>query len=110
MKIKNYTDWQAAVQAECGRLRSVERYLNEEGEERLAVFSLLINLACFCDTAEELLAWIKCREGLNQHEILCLSSSHAAAPIRMLHIIDESEESNHDAVSRLQNVGRSQSL
>lgn len=83
-EIKNYADWQAAVEAECDKLRAVDRYLNEAGKERKDVMATLLDLADYCDTAAELLAWIESRKDMSRYYIQWLDSHHARVAIRKL--------------------------
>lgn len=90
--VENYTEWKAAVQAILKQLRAVEPYLNDAGKERKDVMATLLDLANFCDTAAELMAWIESREGMDQYDNKRLSSHHAQSPIRRLKKIAEGTE------------------
>lgn len=83
-EIKNYADWEAAVKAEYDKLRVVDRYLNEAGKERKDVMAMLLDLADYCDTAAELLAWIESRKDMNKYYRRWLDSHHARSAIRRL--------------------------
>ncbi len=54
--VTNYAEWKAAVTAEHKKLAEVSYYLNDNGKERMRVFSILANLAQFCNAPEDLLA------------------------------------------------------
>ncbi len=82
--VANYEEWKSAVQAEVDKLRAVRPYLNKSGEDRLNVMIELLSLSDFCDTAAELVEWIKTREGLNRYENEHLNSAHAQTPIHRL--------------------------
>lgn len=93
MKVTNYTEWKSAVSGEHRKLVEVSYYLNEDGKERMRVFDTLGNLAAFCGTAEELLAWIESREDFDQSDVSAVESCHARLAIRSLrNIAKKSEE------------------
>lgn len=82
--VTNYTEWKAAVTAEHKKLFDVSHYLNDNGEERKRVFSTLTSLADFCETPEELLAWIKSRDGFDKYDMAAIESGHATLAIKAL--------------------------
>lgn len=79
--VNNYEEWKRAVNTEHHKLSEVSHYLNENGTERYRVFATLLNLSSFCETADELLAWIESKEGFDRFDIACLKSGHASLPI-----------------------------
>lgn len=90
--VENYAEWKDAVQAVLDQLRAVEPYLNDAGKERKDVMITLLDFANYCDTAAELLEWIKSREGMDKYDDQRLSSCHARLPIRRLEWIAEREK------------------
>ena len=76
MRVKNYEEWLQAVNAEHRKLSEISYYLNEKGVERMRAFGTLGNLADFCATPQELLAWIDGKEGLDKSDVANLESSH----------------------------------
>lgn len=84
MKATNYVEWKQAVNAEYAKLTEVSYYLNEKGRERLNAFRTLDNLADFCATPDELLAWIDSKEELDRYDIANLESGHAHHAINAL--------------------------
>jgi len=89
---ENFAEWKEAVQANLNQLQAVAPYLNDSGKERKEVMTTLVNLACFCNTAGELLQWIECREDMDRQDIQRLSSYHAQSPIRCLRRIVEAAD------------------
>ena len=87
--ITSYDDWKAAVDTEHRKLYEVSHYLNDNGKERMRVFSVLENLAAFCETPEELLAWIESREGFDKYDVAALESGHATIAIKSLRNISQ---------------------
>lgn len=71
------------------KLVEVNYYLNDNGKERMRVFSVLENLAAFCETPEELLAWIESREGFDKYDIASIESGHATLAIKSLRNISQ---------------------
>lgn len=76
MRVKNYEEWLQAINAEHRRLSEISYYLNEKGVERMRAFGTLGNLADFCATPQELLAWIDGKEGLDKFDVTNLESGH----------------------------------
>ena len=64
MKVKNYEEWLQAVNAEHRKLSEMSYYLNDKGVERMRAFGTLGNLADFCATPQELVAWIDVLAGV----------------------------------------------
>ena len=92
MKVTNYAEWKAAVAAEHKKLFEVSHYLNENGEERKRVFSTLTSLADFCETPEELLAWIESRDGFDKYDVSAVESAYATLAIKSLRKIAKKAE------------------
>ena len=90
--VTNYAEWKAAVTAEHKKLAEVSYYLNDDGKERMRVFNILGNLAAFCGTPEELLAWIDSREDFDQNDVAAVESDHATLAIKSLRKIAEKVE------------------
>ncbi len=90
--VKSYVEWKEAVQTTLNQLRAVECYLNDAGKERKDVMVTLLSYANYCDTASELLEWIKSREGMDQYDNQRLSSHHAQTYIRRLRMIAETAD------------------
>lgn len=82
--VTNYIEWKAAVAAEHKKLAEVSYYLNDNGKERMRVFSILANLSQFCETPEELLAWIESRDGFDKYDVSAVESCHATLAIKSL--------------------------
>lgn len=82
--VTNYIEWKSAVSAEHKKLFDASYYLNENGKERKWVFSTLENLSQFCETPEELLAWIESRDGFDKYEVAAVESVHAILAIKSL--------------------------
>ena len=82
--VTSYDEWKAAVTTEHMKLVEVNYYLNDNGKERMRVFSVLENPAAFCETPEELLAWIESREGFDKYDIAAIESGHATLAIKSL--------------------------
>ena len=92
-KTDDYTTWKAKVKLQCDQLRAVDIYLNEEGKDRMVVFTTLLDLAAFCETAADLLTWIESQEAMSEETKQHLSSFHAKLPIRRLRkIVQQSGE------------------
>lgn len=89
--METFHDWKLAVRDTQRKLRELDYYLNDLGLQRLRIFSLLADMAAFCDDARELLAWIDSKEELDPEEIADLASGQAAPPIRRLRLIAEQE-------------------
>lgn len=89
--VKNYEEWKRAVDAEYKKLQAVDMYLNEDGQERYKVFRLLDSMACFYDTAAELLDRINNKDSFYNFELADIESSHAKLPIAALRKIAEHE-------------------
>ena len=90
--VTNYAEWKVAVTAEHMKLAKVSYYLNDNGRERMRVFSLLGNLATFCETPEELLAWIESRDGFDKYDVSAVESCHARLAIKSLRNIVKKDE------------------
>ena len=84
MRVKNYEEWLQAINAEHRRLSEISYYLNEKGVERMRAFGTLGNLADFCATPQELLAWIDGKEGLDKFDVTNLESGHIMLAISAL--------------------------
>ena len=84
MRVKNYEEWLQAVNAEHRKLSEISYYLNEKGVERMRAFGTLGNLADFCATPQELLAWIDGKEGLDKSDVANLESSHIMLTVSAL--------------------------
>ena len=84
MRVKNYEEWLQAINAEHRRLSEISYYLNEKGVERMRAFETLGNLADFCATPQELLAWIDGKEGLDKFDVTNLESGHIMLAISAL--------------------------
>lgn len=97
MTVTNYAEWKAAVAAEHKKLFEVSHYLNENGEERKRVFSTLTSLADFCETPEELLAWIESKEGLDKYDVAAVESGHDTLAIKALRRIAKKDD-KHELV------------
>ena len=87
MRVKNYEEWLQAVNAEHRKLSEISYYLNEKGVERMRAFGTLGNLADFCATPQELLAWIDGKEGLDKYDVANLESGHIMSALSALHRI-----------------------
>ena len=105
MTVTNYAEWKAAVAAEHKKLFEVSHYLNENGEERKRVFSTLTSLADFCETPEELLAWIESKDGLDKYDVAAVESDHARLAIKALRNIAKKDD-KHKLVPHAWNRGR----
>ena len=92
MKVKNYEVWLQAVNAEHRKLSEMSYYLNDKGVERMRAFGTLGNLADFCATPQELVAWIDGKEGLDRYDVVSLESSHISSAISALRRIAKKEE------------------
>lgn len=90
--VTNYAEWKAAVTAEHKKLAEVSYYLNDNGKERMRVFSILANLAQFCETPEELLAWIESRDGFDKYDVSAVESAYATLAIKSLRKISKKAE------------------
>ena len=78
--VTNYAEWKAAVTAEHKKLAEVSYYLNDNGKERMRVFSILANLAQFCETPEELLAWIESFRSPKPQHVFVVHGDREVAP------------------------------
>lgn len=92
MKVKNYEEWLQAVNAEHRKLSEMSYYLNDKGVERMRAFGTLGNLADFCATPQELVAWIDGKEGLDRYDVVSLESGHISSAISALRRIAKKEE------------------
>ena len=92
MKVKNYEEWLQAVNAEHRKLSEMSYYLNDKGVERMRAFGTLGNLADFCATPQELVAWIDGKEGLDRYDVVSLESIHISSAISALRRIAKKEE------------------
>ena len=92
MRVKNCEERLQAVNAEDRRLSEISYYLNEKGVERMRAFETLGNLADFCATPQELLAWIDGKEGLDKYDMANLESSHIMSAISALRSIAKAGE------------------
>lgn len=90
--VTNYAEWKSAVTAEHKKLVEVSYYLNDDGKERMQVFSTLVSLAHFCETPEELLAWIESRDGFDKYDVSAVESGHTALAIKSLRKIAKKVE------------------
>lgn len=95
--VTNYAEWKAAVTAEHKKLAEVSYYLNDNGKERMRVFSILANLAQFCETPEELLVWIESRDGFDKYDVAAVESGHATLAIKALRRIAKKDD-KHELV------------
>lgn len=68
MFAKNFDDWKNAVSAEYDKLRSVRRYLNPDGLDRLKAFAALDDLAAWADSAGELLSFFDGKDMMTDAE------------------------------------------
>ena len=84
MRVKNYEEWLQAINAEHRRLSEISYYLNEKGVERMRAFGTLGNLADFCATPQDLLAWIDGKEGLDKFDVTNLESGQIMLAISAL--------------------------
>jgi len=80
------------MQTTLNQLRAVECYLNDAGKEHKDVLVTLLSYVNYCDTATELLEWIKSRKGMDKYDNQRLSSHHAQPYIRRLCRIAETAE------------------
>ena len=101
--MKNYEEWLQAVNTEHRKLSEISYYLNEKGVERMRAFETLGNLADFCATPQELLAWIDGKEGLDKDDVANLESSHIMLAISALRRIAKAREKG---VNPRRNFGR----
>lgn len=92
MRVKNYEEWYQAVNAEHRKLSEMSHYLNEKGGERMQAFGTLGNLADFCATPQELVAWIDSKEGLDKCDVANLESAHIMPAISTLRRIAKAGE------------------
>lgn len=92
MRVKNYEEWVQAVNTEHRKLSEISHYLNEKGVERMRAFGTLGNLADFCATPHELVAWIDSKEGLDKYDVASLDSSHIMSAISALRRIAKAGE------------------
>lgn len=92
--VKSFEEWKESCSKEHGKLADVSVYLNSDGNERLLVYGVMLNLACYCETAEELIKWIHKKENLEKEELKLLESPHARAPIASLRRIVEMESAS----------------
>ena len=90
--VTNYAEWKAAVAAEHKKLAEVSYYLNDNGKERMRVFSILANLAQFCNAPEDLLAWIESRDEFDKYDVSAVESGHATLAIKSLRKIVKKAE------------------
>lgn len=97
MRVKTYEEWLQAVNAEHRKLSEISCYLNEKGVERMRAFGTLGNLADFCATPQELVAWIDGKEGLDKYDVASLESGHIMSAISILRRIAKAGE---EGVSR----------
>ena len=85
MAIQSYEDWKEAVAKEDRRLSDVQDYLNKAGMERLLAFRTLQDMACFSETAEDLLEEIAAIINKpDEDSRKALASVHARGPVRAL--------------------------
>ena len=89
--VNTFEKWVSAVKAKYDELEAVRDYLNETGERRRKLFSLLYDLANYCRTATELVEWIDNPENLELDEVLILQDYHARSPISRLRAIASHE-------------------
>lgn len=92
MNAKKYEEWYQAVNAEHRKLSEMSHYLNEKGVERMRAFGILGNLADFCATPQELVAWIDGKEGLDKYDVANLESGHIMPAISALRRIAKAGE------------------
>ena len=90
-KIKNFTDWKAAVRAEYDRLDAVMEWLSNEGEQRRLTYYYLWENATYCESASDMLEWLKTQEGMNRYEKAALESHFAETPLARLRDIARQE-------------------
>lgn len=89
--VNTFDEWKMACESEHMKLKIVEWFLDDNGKERMRVFGLLVDLACFCGSAKELVGWIDGKDGLEKKDLELLNSTYALAPIRKLRRIAEAE-------------------
>lgn len=89
--VNTFEKWVSAVKTKYDELEVVRDYLNETGESRRKLFSLLYDLANYCRTATELVEWIDNPENLELDEVLILQDYHARSPISRLRTIASHE-------------------
>ena len=87
MRVKNYEEFLLTVNAEHRKLSEMSYYLNEKGVERMRAYGTLGNLADFCVTPQELVAWIDGKEGLDKYDVANLESGHIMSALSALHRI-----------------------
>ena len=92
MRVKNYEEWLQTVNTEHRKLSEVSYYLNEKGIERMRAFETLSDLADFCATPQELVAWIDGKEGLGKNDMANLESGHIMPAISALRRIAKAGE------------------
>ena len=92
MRVKNFEEWVQTVNTEHRNLSEISCYLNEKGIERMRSFETLSNLADFCATPQELVAWIDGKEGLDKDDVANLESSHIMLAISALRRIAKAGE------------------
>ncbi len=92
MRVKNFEEWVQTVNTEHRKLSEISCYLNEKGIERMRSFETLSNLADFCATPQELVAWIDGKEGLDKDDVANLESSHIMLAISALRRIAKAGE------------------
>lgn len=90
-QMTTFEQWKDACHKEYTQLYNVFTYLNDKGQERYYAFGNLYDLACFCESAAELVEWIDSREGLDEYQRDRLDADQAARPIAKLRRIAEKE-------------------
>ena len=89
--VQSFEEWKKACENEHFRLSEMSYYLNQNGQERMLAFGLLLNLTGYCDSADELLDWIESKEGLEREDIRLLETDHANHLIHSLRRLVEQE-------------------
>lgn len=89
-----FKGWQAKCSFLHCSLAEIRFYLNDNGQERMRVFKLLSNLACYFDSAQEMVAWLDDKTNQDEEESKLLASSHARSPINALRNIAKAEAEN----------------
>lgn len=89
--VKNFEDWKAVVQAEYKKLSDMESYLNNSGKNRKFVYGSILNMACYCSSAQELLNWISDPMQLEDDDKRAVTDPNALHPLNALKKLAEKE-------------------
>lgn len=102
--VTTFIEWKDFCVQEYEKLHGVIDYLTAEGKEKMLVYGLMMNLACYCDSAAELAEWIETKKDLEKEDLKLLESVYANRPISHLKKVAKLESSEEKIAELAQHL------